>query len=206
MQSPGGCGRLLGGLSLHCTHLEDVLLFGAGLTIGYDVPIPDSTWTSDTVPLQDGGWRFLDDTIVTQSDFQAVLADVERLAIRGEHFDGPDIGGLDNVRLSSATSTAAALEPNRPVPVLDASAFPNPFRPSTTIAFELNASAVVHVPVFDARGRRVATLADDWKSAGRHEVRWSGVGRQGQVAAAGRYFVRVQSGCASKTLDVLMLR
>jgi Laminin B (Domain IV)/FlgD Ig-like domain len=188
------------------TNYADVLLFGAGMTIGFDVPIPDSTWTSDTVPLQEGVWMFLDTTLVSPAEFQAVLADVERLAIRGEHFDGPDIGGLDNVRLESPASTAVGGTPDARLSTLGATAYPNPFRPATTIAFELKRPSLVDVAVFDAGGRRVATLLDEWTRAGRHQVRWSGRSAQGSPVATGRYFVRVRSGGAAETLEVLRLR
>src|SRR5690606_20221048 len=38
--------------------------------------------------------------------------------------------------------------------------YPNPFNPSTVIPFALDAAAAVRLEVFDAMGRRVATLVD----------------------------------------------
>jgi hypothetical protein len=49
-------------------------------------------------------------------------------------------------------------------------AFPNPFRGSTTIRYELSAATAVHLAVYDALGREVAVLREGTVPAGRHEV------------------------------------
>lgn len=48
--------------------------------------------------------------------------------------------------------------------------YPNPFNPQTVIAYEMPASGSVRLKVFDVTGRLVATLADGFQSAGRHEI------------------------------------
>jgi hypothetical protein len=93
---------------------------------------------------------------------------------------------------------AAIAEPLSAVP--EAPAFslenhPNPFNPSTTIAFELPAAAEVDLQVFDARGRHVRTLlAHAPVSAGRHEATWDGHDDRGRQVAAGVYVYRLQAG------------
>lgn len=187
------------------TDYADVLLYGSGLTIGYDVAIPGPNWVSDTVPLHEGAWTYLDGTAVTPSDFLTVLASVDRLAVRGEHYDGEDSGGLDNVRISSP-STSADLVHIVPVGAFATSASPNPFHPRTTISFELPGPSAVNVSVFDIGGRHVATLADGWRSSGRHEVQWSGLDPGGHAVVAGQYFAHVRTEAASETLKILLLR
>jgi hypothetical protein len=51
---------------------------------------------------------------------------------------------------------------------------PNPFNPTTTISYKLQASSHVSLKVYDTSGRLVATLADGWCEAGRHEVKFDG--------------------------------
>ena len=46
--------------------------------------------------------------------------------------------------------------------------FPNPFNPSTTIAFSLNSEARVLLRVYDMLGAKVATLVNGVRKAGRH--------------------------------------
>ncbi|MGH7495360.1 MAG: hypothetical protein ACREOO_23630, partial [bacterium] len=47
---------------------------------------------------------------------------------------------------------------------------PNPFNPSTTIAFEVPGGILVTLKVFDLLGREVATLVNGFKPAGRYRV------------------------------------
>ena len=47
--------------------------------------------------------------------------------------------------------------------------YPNPFNPSTTITFDLPASAVVTIQVFDMQGRAVLSLPDQRLEAGRQQ-------------------------------------
>ncbi len=48
--------------------------------------------------------------------------------------------------------------------------YPNPFNPSTTIAYELPGEQHVVIEVFDIMGRRVAELVNGVRAAGRHRV------------------------------------
>jgi hypothetical protein len=48
--------------------------------------------------------------------------------------------------------------------------YPNPFNPSTVLAFNLPATAYVNLAVYDVSGRQVATLINGWRNAGHHDV------------------------------------
>ncbi len=69
---------------------------------------------------------------------------------------------------------------------------PNPFNPSTTIAFVLPVDAQVDLVVFAPDGRRVATLASGRFGAGRNEVVWNGCNDAGKQVASGVYFYRIE--------------
>lgn len=71
---------------------------------------------------------------------------------------------------------------------------PNPFNPSTAIAFTLPEEVRVTVSIYDARGRQVATLIDGVRAAGRHEVVWDA-----QHLASGVYLYRMQAGSFSES-------
>lgn len=68
---------------------------------------------------------------------------------------------------------------------------PNPFNPSTTIAFNLAREAEVELSVYALDGRRVATLLQDSTSAGEHFVTWAGTDQSGRAVASGAYFYRL---------------
>lgn len=85
---------------------SDVILEGAETTLVYDFggtdSHPETDWTSYAVPLEPtDAWTVdsLDGEPATGSQFEAVLADVGRLAIRGEYVSGSDTGYLDNPTL-----------------------------------------------------------------------------------------------------------
>jgi hypothetical protein len=72
---------------------------------------------------------------------------------------------------------------------------PNPFRPRTTIGFELPDAARVELAVYDVGGRRVATLLQGMKEAGYHEVPFETGGRRTAGGlASGVYFYRLKAG------------
>ncbi len=87
-----------------------------------------------------------------------------------------------------------------------AQSFPNPFRRSATVSFSLARDTPVRLTVFDVTGRRVATLVDDVRAAGAHEVRWGGRDDSGRPVASGLFFYRLDAGAFSRTKRMLHLR
>ena len=70
---------------------------------------------------------------------------------------------------------------------------PNPFNPSTRIAFDLARSGRVQLEVFDVRGRAVRRLLAEELPAGRHEVVWDGRDDSGSGVASGTYVARLSA-------------
>lgn len=70
--------------------------------------------------------------------------------------------------------------------------YPNPFNPTITIAFDLDRGRHIRIEVYDVKGRRVATVLDETRPAGRYDVRWDAESR-GQHLASGVYFVLIRS-------------
>ena len=65
---------------------------------------------------------------------------------------------------------------------------PNPFRPRTSITFELPHADVVTLTVLDVAGRPVRELLRGEQPAGTHAVEWDGRDEQGRRQAEGVYF------------------
>ncbi|HPG40308.1 MAG TPA: T9SS type A sorting domain-containing protein [bacterium] len=84
--------------------------------------------------------------------------------------------------------------------------YPNPFNPTTTIAFELPAAAVVKVEVFNTLGRRVACLLQDNRPAGSYHVEWRGMDDNGLPVASGVYFYRVTAGNITAARKMVLMR
>jgi hypothetical protein len=79
---------------------------------------------------------------------------------------------------------------------------PNPFSGLTRIEFSLAESGDAQLDVFDAAGRRVATLASGSQPAGRQVIVWAGRDSQGSSVASGVYLIRLQAGGVTLTRRV----
>jgi parallel beta-helix repeat protein len=77
--------------------------------------------------------------------------------------------------------------------------FPNPFNPTTSIRFHLDAAAHVDLAIYNARGERVRTLADGGFTSGGHRIRWDGTDGHGNAVASGVYFFLLRAGSAVDT-------
>ncbi len=67
--------------------------------------------------------------------------------------------------------------------------FPNPFREATTLTYDLPTAADVRLDIFDALGRRVATLDEGLRPTGTHEVTFAPA-----RLVPGLYLVRLTAG------------
>ena len=70
--------------------------------------------------------------------------------------------------------------------------YPNPFNPSTTIAFNLPQSGRPVVTVYNLKGQMVKTLTNaEPYPAGEHSIVWDGRDQAGQPVSSGLYFCRL---------------
>jgi M6 family metalloprotease-like protein len=84
---------------------------------------------------------------------------------------------------------------------------PNPFDGTTSVGFDVPAEGGrLVIDVYDVRGRRVRTLLNGYRDAGRHRVTWDGTDAAGERAAPGVYFVRLTANGAAETRKVTKVR
>nr|MEE4268423.1 T9SS type A sorting domain-containing protein [Candidatus Krumholzibacteria bacterium] len=86
------------------------------------------------------------------------------------------------------------------------SAYPNPFNPQTTIAFELPHSGFVSGAVYDLRGRCVRNLWSGQAIQGRQEWIWNGRDNEGRTVPSGVYLVQVTQGSRQRSLQITMTK
>lgn len=77
--------------------------------------------------------------------------------------------------------------------------YPNPFNPATGIEFYLPVPAQTELVIYDVRGRKIRTLLQEEKPAGRHVMRWDGRNDSGQVMATGIYYYAISTENSSYT-------
>ena len=119
---------------------------------------------------------------------------------------GPMIGA----RGQSCSASITAVESLAPAPVVAGSTLhqnvPNPFNPSTRIAFTLLQGAPTTLRIYDPTGRLVITLLDRAMPAGDHGVTWNGLDGRGQKVATGVYFYQLRSGGVVETRNMVLLK
>jgi hypothetical protein len=79
--------------------------------------------------------------------------------------------------------------------------YPNPFNPTTMIAYDIPSPGHVMLKVYNLLGQEVAVLVDEDLPAGRYQVSWNASG-----LASGLYFYRIQAGSFVDTKKLLILK
>jgi len=93
-----------------------------------------------------------------------------------------------------------------PAPAVSLFAYPNPFNPRITIAYELDRPQQTRIGVYDLTGRHLVDVATGMSPAGRHEITWQGRDFRGRAVASGTYFVRLQTEDGLEIRKVVLVR
>lgn len=110
-------------------------------------------------------------------DERAPVGEVGEVTFQVVRDDGERHLESRTIRIAAEAPTELTLRGN----------YPNPFNPTTKIAYALPADGRVEIEVFNAIGQRVARIADDLQSAGYREATWNASG-----VPSGVYFYSVQ--------------
>ncbi len=143
------------------------------------------------------GWFPLGQGMPAQAVFDLTLHAASRTLVAATH--GRSQWRLDLAPLPTAAgpgALAARLALSAPTP--------NPSRGAVRLSLELPVASAVEAVVYDAAGRRVATLARGVRPAGTHVIAWDGGDARGRRAAAGVYFVRASAGGSIATRRVVL--
>ena len=84
--------------------------------------------------------------------------------------------------------------------------FPNPFNPTTTIAFNLSSKSDVIVEVYNIKGQRVKQLIREKLQAGKHSLEWNGKDTDNKSVSTGVYFYKISTNKDSKIRKMLLLK
>jgi hypothetical protein len=142
-------------------------------------------------------------TTVAESEYDGIAALIER----GYHFfrvTAVDRHGNESAYSSpviptgvdALTPLASSLEQN----------IPNPFNPTTKIAFSMGKQGHVSLRIYDTAGRLIDVLVDADVHAGNHTVEWHGRDRMNRGVASGVYFYRLETKDFVETKKMILLR
>ncbi|MBI2428903.1 MAG: T9SS type A sorting domain-containing protein [Ignavibacteriales bacterium] len=79
--------------------------------------------------------------------------------------------------------------------------YPNPFNPNTTISYSLPKDGIVVIKIYDALGREVRTLVNEFKSTGRYTADFDA-----SRLASGIYIYKLVSGDYSAVKKMILLK
>jgi hypothetical protein len=83
---------------------------------------------------------------------------------------------------------------------------PNPFNPTTTIAYAIASDNQVSLTIYDVAGRKVRTLVNERQKADAYKLVWDGVNDAGSKVASGVYFYKLVAGKFTQTKKMVLLK
>jgi len=110
---------------------------------------------------------------------------------------------------SAATADASGSSPEGPAPGMSRllPAFPNPFRGTAQITYELPQESWVTVSIFDVAGRMIRLLEQPaQRAAGRHDATWDGRDDAAREVASGTYILWLETDGLTMTRKIVRSR
>lgn len=85
--------------------------------------------------------------------------------------------------------------------------YPNPFNPETTIMFTTGNNANIEISIYNIKGQKIKTLANEKMEAGEHQVVWNGTDDNGNSVSSGIYFYKMRSdGRYTSTKKMILMK
>jgi len=159
-----------------------------------------SSWTTFTIPFTASDWG------LTESAWDSILSEVTEISIQVDaQWNYYDKVGLDNFTISPfTTGIYEYTDASIPTSYNLHQNYPNPFKPSTFISYQLPIGGSVTLKIYDILGSDVATLVNEYKQAGSYVIEFN----PGNIMnmASGVYFYQLRAGTFVDTKVLLLLR
>ena len=84
--------------------------------------------------------------------------------------------------------------------------YPNPFNPKTAISFTLANQSDVKIDIYNIKGQKIVTIANDKFEAGLHNLEWNGKDTNNRKVSSGMYFYKMTTEDYSSVKKMLMLK
>jgi len=150
--------------------------------------------------------------IWTAGDFVPTVESGHSIEYDGDGNASTDWFDQENPTLGSENDVATSIEANEgevPNDFKLEQNFPNPFNPSTTIAYRVPQTAKVtpvRLEIFNTMGQKVRTLVNATLTAGSYSAVWNGKDDAGTSVASGVYVYRLQAGEFSTMKKMLLMQ
>jgi len=110
-------------------------------------------------------------------------------------FHAPTDSSAEKSKLSQVIPDAYNLSDN----------YPNPFKKTTSISYQLPQKGLVTIKIFDATGREIRTLVQHFHTAGVYSLNWDGTDQYGKKVGSGIYFYQMTVGHSYTVTKKLLL-
>jgi hypothetical protein len=157
----------------------------------------DVNSTSVAVAFEDESKLKLDVSMATTAELKAPRLAEVTVDQAGQLRADPTFKGSHELPESTSVGRPGDMASN----FLLAQNYPNPFNPSTTIQFTLDSAADVKLEIYTIDGRRIATLVNEVRSAGTHNVTFDA-----SNLGSGMYLYRLTSAGQSLTGRMTLLK
>jgi hypothetical protein len=117
----------------------------------------------------------------------------KKVEVRVHNTKGELLGVLDGADVSQLLSSVEPKVPTLASEYRLAFNYPNPFNPSTTIAYTLPHKSSVEVIIYDLEGREIRSFIFAAQPEGDQKVVWDGTNDHGSPLSSGIYIVRVRA-------------
>ncbi|MCK9557284.1 MAG: FlgD immunoglobulin-like domain containing protein [Candidatus Cloacimonadaceae bacterium] len=106
-----------------------------------------------------------------------------------------DIDGVSTYTNSIKVAIAISEEPTPEVILVTTlkNAYPNPFNPSITIAYEIAEAGPVSLEIYNTKGQKIRTLVSETKASASYKAVWDGKDASGRSVATGSYLLKMRA-------------
>jgi hypothetical protein len=149
-------------------------------------------------------------TLGTTAEMKGIILCQTQIAMgTGASLDGRALAQTavttDGNAISAPTSVTGVTSTEQPRQYALAQNFPNPFNPTTTIAYDLKEGGHVSLTVFSLLGHEVAKLVSGYQQAGSYSVPFN-TETHTRTLASGVYFYRLEAGAFVSMKRLVLLK
>ena len=84
--------------------------------------------------------------------------------------------------------------------------YPNPFNPSTSIAYSIPINTSVSLKIYSLLGKEILTLVNEVKTQGEYSVQWDAKNSLGNKVPSGIYFYKLVTRDFTQTKKMILLK
>ena len=191
--------------SENCEELIGRFCFVPGDTLNWPENSDQSVSTDvcDACWMSAPAWSYYDSLLYSDSLLSPGLCDVYDHC----HHSAPDsllcgVGYMDD-----ADTTSVGIQHNDHfLGEYSLSNYPNPFNPSTNIAYTITKYNYISIVIYDVNGNQIMSLVNEYKAPGQYRINWNGKNEKGIPVAGGLYFYSIRSGEFRETKKMIFLK